>query len=95
MPLKVDSYTPKAEADATIEERIESAKQFLGCTNARVTHRGNRAFYSSDKDEITLPPFAAFFPPVDHYSERAHETGHWTSAAVASASLITPTAWKN
>src|SRR5215471_13052898 len=35
---QVDSYTPKVEADATIEERIESAEQFLGRINARVTH---------------------------------------------------------
>ena len=25
--------------------------------------------------------FGAFFTPVDYYSTRAHETGHWTSRA--------------
>ena len=48
--------------------------------NARVVHQGNRAFYSPADDTITLPPFAAFFTPMDYYSTRAHETGHWTSS---------------
>ncbi len=30
---------------------------------------------------LTLPPFAAFFSPMDYYSTRAHETGHWTGVA--------------
>ena len=78
---QVDGYTPKADPDTPIEQRIESAEQFFDRINARVTHQGNRAFYSPDTDSITLPPFAAFFTPMDYYSTRAHETGHWTSHA--------------
>ena len=78
---QVDGYTPKADADTPIEQRIESAEQFFSRINARVVHLGNRAFYSPDSDTITLPPFAAFFTPVDYYSTRAHETGHWTAKA--------------
>jgi antirestriction protein ArdC len=76
---QVDGYTPMADADAPIEQRIESAEQFFSRINARVVHLGNRAFYSPDSDTITLPPFAAFFTAMDYYSTRAHETGHWTS----------------
>jgi len=78
---QVDGYTPKPDANAPIEERIERAEVFFGRIGARVTHLGNRAFYSPADDTITLPPFAAFFTPTDYYSTRAHETGHWTSAA--------------
>jgi antirestriction protein ArdC len=78
---QVDGYTPKPDAGAPIEERIERAEVFFGRIDARVTHLGNRAFYSPAEDTITLPPFAAFFTPTDYYSTRAHETGHWTSAA--------------
>src|SRR5579863_1594820 len=78
---QVDGYTPKHDADTPIEQRIESAEQFFSRINARVIHQGNRAFYSPADDTITLPPFAAFFTPVDYYSTRGHETGHWTSAA--------------
>jgi antirestriction protein ArdC len=76
---QVDGHTPKADADAPIEQRIESAEQFFSRINARVAHQGNRAFYSPADDSITLPLFAAFFSPVDYYSTRAHETGHWTA----------------
>jgi antirestriction protein ArdC len=78
---QVDGYTPKSDPDTPIEQRIESAEQFFGRINARVTHQGNRAFYSPDSDSITLPPFAAFFTPLDYYGTRAHETGHWTAKA--------------
>jgi len=78
---QVDGYTPKADPDTPIEQRVESADQFFSRINARVVHQGNRAFYAPDDDTITLPPFAAFFTPVDYYSTRAHETGHWTSHA--------------
>jgi antirestriction protein ArdC len=76
---QVDGYTPKLDAETPIEQRIESAEQFFSRINARVVHLGNRAFYTPADDTITLPPFGAFFTPVDYYSTRAHETGHWTS----------------
>jgi antirestriction protein ArdC len=76
---QVDGYTPTAEADAPIEQRIAHAEEFFKRVPARVVHQGNRAYYSPADDAITLPPFAAFFSPLDYYSTRAHETGHWTS----------------
>ena len=78
---QVDGYTPTVDVDTPIEQRMESAEQFFSRINARVVHLGNRAFYSPDSDTITLPPFAAFFTPMDYYSTRAHETGHWTAKA--------------
>jgi antirestriction protein ArdC len=78
---QVDGYTAKPDADAPIEARIESADVFFGRVSARVAHLGNRAFYSPSDDTITLPPFAAFHTPLDYYSTRAHETGHWTGKA--------------
>jgi antirestriction protein ArdC len=78
---QVDGYTAKSDPDTPIEQRIDAAEQFFSRINARVAHQGNRAFYSPADDTITLPPFAAFFTPVDYYSTRAHETGHWTSHA--------------
>ena len=78
---QVDGYTPKVDSETPISERIERAEVFFQRIDARVVHLGNRAFYSPGADTITLPPFAAFFTPVDYYSTRAHETGHWTSNA--------------
>jgi antirestriction protein ArdC len=78
---QVDGYTPKPDADAPIQERIEQAEAFFQGVGASVVHQGNRAFYSPADDTITLPPFAAFFTPLDYYGTRAHESGHWTSKA--------------
>src|SRR5437870_3383007 len=78
---QVDGYTAQPDANAPVEQRIEHAEQFFHGINARLVHQGNRAFYSLADDTITLPPFAAFFTPMDYYSTRAHETGHWTSQA--------------
>jgi antirestriction protein ArdC len=78
---QVDGYTPKANPETPIEQRIEHADAFFRAVNARVIHQGNRAFYSPDADTISLPPFPAFFTAMDYYCTRAHETGHWTSRA--------------
>jgi antirestriction protein ArdC len=78
---QVDGYSPKADTEPALEQRIESAEAFFKRVPARLIHQGNRAFYSPDQDMITLPPFAAFFSPTDYYSTRAHETGHWTAKA--------------
>jgi antirestriction protein ArdC len=78
---QVDGYTPKPDASAPVEERIAHADEFFQGIDARLCHQGNRAFYSPADDTITLPPFAAFHTPMDYYSTRAHETGHWTSTA--------------
>jgi antirestriction protein ArdC len=78
---QVDGYSPKADAETPIEQRIQTAEAFFAGINARVIHHGNRAFYSPADDTITLPPFAAFFSAMDYYSTRAHETGHWSSRA--------------
>jgi antirestriction protein ArdC len=76
---QVDGYEPKPDADAPIDQRIEHADEFFRRIPAKVAHLGNRAFYSPADDCITLPLFTAFFTPVDYYSTRAHETGHWTA----------------
>ena len=78
---QVEGYTPKADPATPVEERIAQADTFFGGISARVAHQGNRAFYSPGDDSITLPPFPAFHTPIDYYSTRAHETGHWTSHA--------------
>jgi antirestriction protein ArdC len=78
---QVDGYIPNSEPAIPEPERIEQAEAFFSRIPARVVHQGNRAFYSPADDTITLPPFPAFFTPVDYYSTRAHETGHWTSCA--------------
>jgi antirestriction protein ArdC len=67
--------------EAPVEDRIDSAEAFFAAVPAIVRHQGNRAFYAPGTDSITLPEFSAFNSPLDYYSTRAHETGHWTGTA--------------
>jgi antirestriction protein ArdC len=76
---QVDGYTPKAEPEIPMPERIERAEQFFRGIGADVRHGGNRAFYSVDGDYIQIPQFGAFHENISYYSTLSHEHAHWTS----------------
>jgi antirestriction protein ArdC len=76
---QVDGYTPNAEPDLLILERIANAEAFFGAIGADVPHGGNRAYYAPDSDRIQMPPFRAFEENVAYYSTLAHEHTHWTA----------------
>jgi antirestriction protein ArdC len=75
---QVDGYTPKADPDMPMPERIERADAFFEAIGANVRHGGNRAYYAPDSDHIQMPPFAAFVENVAYYSTLAQHT-HWTT----------------
>jgi antirestriction protein ArdC len=76
---QVDGYTPKADPDMPMPERIERADAFFQAIGANVQHGGNRAYYAPDSDHIQMPPFGAFVENVSYYSTLAHEHTHWTA----------------
>ena len=78
---QVDGYTPKAEADTPMLERIAQADAFFTSVGATVRHGGNQAFYSPASDHIQMPAFQAFRESVSYYSTLAHEHTHWTATA--------------
>jgi antirestriction protein ArdC len=78
---QVDGYTPKANAETPLPERIEHAEAFFQRDGAIVRHGGNQAFYSPASDHIQMPSFQAFVDDVSYYSTLAHEHTHWTAAA--------------
>jgi antirestriction protein ArdC len=78
---QVDGYTPKADAERPMPERIELAEAFFRSVAADVRHAGNQAFYSPSGDYVQMPPFAAFRDAVSYYSTLAHEHTHWTANA--------------
>jgi antirestriction protein ArdC len=78
---QVDGYTPKADGETPLPERIEHAEAFFQGIGATVRHGGNQAFYSPAADQIQMPPFQAFVNGVSYYSTLAHEHTHWTAAA--------------
>jgi antirestriction protein ArdC len=78
---QVDGYTPKADADMPMPERIAHADAFFKGIAADVRHGGNQAFYAPVSDHIQMPPFAAFREGIGYYSTLAHEHTHWTATA--------------
>ena len=78
---QVDGYTPKAEPELPMPERIAHADRFFTAIRAEVSHGGNRAYYTPATDHIQMPPFGAFNENVAYYSTLAHEHTHWTANA--------------
>jgi len=78
---QVDGYTPKADADLPMPERIQQADTFFSSIGADLRHGGNQAFYALATDHIQMPPFQAFRDSVSYYSVLAHEHTHWTATA--------------
>ena len=76
---QVEGYTPKADADIPMPERIAHADAFFTAIGAVVRHSGNQAYYSPASDHIQMPPFQAFRDSVSYYSTLAHESTHWTA----------------
>ena len=76
---QVDGYTPKADADIAMPERIAHAEAFFQAIRADLRHGGNQAFYAPATDHIQMPPFGAFADNVFYYSTLAHEHTHWTA----------------
>ena len=76
---QVDGYTPVAETETPMLERIAHADAFFQNVAADLRHGGNQAFYSPATDHIQMPPFQAFQEQVSYYSVLAHEHTHWTA----------------
>jgi antirestriction protein ArdC len=76
---QVDGYTPKAESEISMPERIANAETFFQAIRADVRHGGNQAFYAPATDHIQMPPFPAFRDNLSYYSTLAHEHTHWTA----------------
>lgn len=61
--------------------RIAHAEGFFAALGATIKEGGARACYIPSRDEIHLPPFAAFHDAVAYYATLAHEATHWTAHA--------------
>ena len=59
-------------------QRIEHAESFFAATGAKISHGGNRAYYSVGADRIQMPSFEIFRDAQSYYATLAHECTHWT-----------------
>jgi antirestriction protein ArdC len=76
---QVDGYTPTADPEVSMPERIAHAEAFFSSIGADLRHGGNRAYYALDSDYIQMPEFGAFVENLAYYSTLAHEHTHWTA----------------
>lgn len=72
-------YLPKPEeslpADYALAEQIVAACVKDG---AKIRHRGDRAFWTNDTENITVPPRDSFKTPSHYFETLFHEMSHWT-----------------
>jgi antirestriction protein ArdC len=76
---QVDGYTPTADSEMPMPDRIAHAETFFKAIAADVRHGGNQAYYAPATDHVQMPAFQAFADNVSYYSTSAHEHTHWTA----------------
>jgi len=81
-----DKFTKNEESPVVIVTKPEESKnqfredleKWFEATGAKFRHGGNRAFYSTGTDSITMPHLAQFKSVDSYYATKFHEIGHWT-----------------
>ena len=71
-----EKYLPAPVVDLPEPERIARADALMA--QAIVNHGGDRAFYHTGSDSITLPQMAQFESVAAYYATALHELTHWT-----------------
>lgn len=75
----IPAYVPEKVKGYTHEETMVLAENMLNRSGAVIKHdQADRAYYTRGKDEIHLPPRAAFKELAAYYATALHELGHWT-----------------
>lgn len=59
----------------------EVVDKLIEATGAKITHRGDKAFYAGGSDAITMPSRKSFKTSEDYYATILHELGHWSQHA--------------
>lgn len=72
-----EAFTKVPELPAVTGER-EDIDAFILALRSKITHGGDRAFYSKIDDAITMPEKGQFPSMNDYYSTLFHEHIHWT-----------------
>lgn len=65
-------------AEMTEEQEDVEFAGWLKATGAKITHRGDSAFYRPSDDSITLPKAGKFETPSHYKATAFHELAHWT-----------------
>lgn len=84
---QVDGFIfPEIETSIDRIDPCEAAEMLIASTNAKISIGGDRAFYNSSNDQITMPDRVRFIgtksstPTEAWYSTLLHELTHWSGA---------------
>jgi antirestriction protein ArdC len=67
------------DASPPFEERIATVEAFIHAQGIRITHGGDRAFYSPSRDLIVLPHPGGYKEAGAYYATALHELAHATA----------------
>jgi antirestriction protein ArdC len=77
---QVEGYAPEPRPILPESERLAQAEAFITALGIAVRFEGSSAHYHIARDEIVLPPFAAFRDAHGYYATHLHEAAHATGA---------------
>jgi len=78
---QIDGLPPTTARTVSEWDRHERAEGILSGSGAKITHQpGDRAYYQTSTDQITLPEQGQFPTADGYYATALHELGHWTGA---------------
>lgn len=78
---QVDGWAPTVLDALTDDQRHDVAESFVAALQSAgldLVHGGDRAFYASVADRVTVPAFEQFVSAAGYYSTVLHECTHWT-----------------
>lgn len=79
--LEALRVTAHPEVVANTDPDFSPAEELIAATGAKITHKGDEAYYTKSKDTITMPP-KTLFKNISHYYETLfHELVHWSVGA--------------
>lgn len=75
---KIVDFIPDTQQTLNPDLRIDKLEEIIQLWPAKTTTAGEKAFYSSSKDGITMPKFEKFTSAETYYGTWLHECGHST-----------------
>ena len=75
---QVDGYAPAPLPLASDDAKHAASEHLIDASGAKISIGGPKACYIPSRDEIHLPPQAAFINSQAYYGVAFHELSHWT-----------------
>lgn len=75
---QVDGYAPTSLPTVADDAKHAASEYLISASGAKITTGGPEACYIPSRDEIYLPPQAAFINREAYYGVAFHELCHWT-----------------